>query len=401
MILRILALTCTCVLATACGSSGATVVGSGQGASNDPNAVAVISTSSGGGSASAPVTGHTPATMPVEVWMAHRGKLWPVERSVKFTPALIGAAVHGLLSGPSASDGRSGVQSAVPAGTQLLGISLHGGVATVDLTSDFQGPDVASQRLALAQLVYTVTGNPNVHGVTLHLDGAPVAAFADGLVLPDPIRRTSMGFAKLVSPITVVRPRPGATVRAPFTVSGVADVFEAGLTYKLLDASGHELGSGSSSASCGTGCPGTFSFQIPELGVSTIQRGTLVISSANASGKPGGGQTMRLPLVLMPPYDVTSPKPGATITSPVVVAIRYPSTSQVLLRIFDAKFHLIGRRVISADCIGPCPADTEYSNHVHFSVAGLQQGYVVVSPLHADPNASGQVIEIPVTLNGG
>jgi hypothetical protein len=401
MILRVLALFSTCVLATACGSSGATVVSSGQGASNDPNAVAVISTSSGGGSASAPVTGHTPATMPAEVWMVRRGKLWPVERSVTFTPAVIGAAVHSLLAGPSGSERRSGVGSAVPAGTQLLGVSLHRGVATVDVTSDFQGQDVASQRLALAQLVYTVTGNPNVHGVTLHLDGAAVTAFADGLVLPATITRTSMGFGRLVSPITVVTPRPGASVRAPFTVSGVADVFEAGLTYKLLDAGGHELGSGSSSASCGTGCPGTFSFQIAEVGVSYPQSGTLVISSANASGLPGGGQTVRLPLRLMPPYDVTSPKPGATLTSPAVIAFRYASTTRVLLRIYDAHLPLLGRRVVSADCVGRCPADVEYSNHVHFSVAGLQPGLVVVSPLHVNPDVGGQVVEIPVTLNGG
>lgn len=392
-----IAIVCLGALAAAWGGTGAVVVGSGG--SSGPPGIASIASSSG--SAPAPVTGHTPATMPVEVWMARRGKLWPVERSVAFTPAVIGAAVHGLLSGPSASEGRSGVGSAIPAGTQLLGISLHRGVATVDLTSDFQGPDVASQRLALAQLVYTVTGNPNVHGVTLRLDGAPVAAFADGLVLPDPIRRTSIGFAKVVPPITVVTPRPGASVRAPFTVSGVADVFEAGLTYRLLDASGHELGSGASSASCGTGCPGTFSFQIAELGVSATQRGTLVISSANASGRPGGGQTVRLPLVLMPPYDVINPAPGSTLTSPVAVAIRDPSTTRVLLRIFDAKLHLLARRVVSTDCGANCSPGFTFTNHLHFSVAGLQQGYVVVSPLHVNPNDSGRVVEIPVTLNGG
>ena len=190
-------------------------------------------------------------------------------------------------------------------------------------------------------------------------------------------------------------------MQAPFTVRGVADVFEAGLTFKLLDASGHELGSGATSASCGTGCPGTFSFQIDELGVSSAQNGTLVISSANASGKPGGGQSVRLPLRLLPPYDVTSPKPGATLTSPAVIAFRYPSTPRVLLRIYDAQLHLLGRRVVSADCIGRCPAGVEYSNHVHFSVAGLQQGYVIVSPVHVNPATGGQVVEIPVTLNGG
>jgi hypothetical protein len=292
------------------------------------------------------------------------------------------------------------VRSAVPAGTQLLGISLHGGVATVDLTSDFQGQDVASQRLALAQLVYTVTGNPNVHGVTLHLDGAPVTAFADGLVVPDPIGRTSMDFATLVSPITVVSPQPGTSVQAPFTVRGIADVFEAGLTYRLLDASGHELSSGASSASCGTGCPGTFSFQVPELGISHTQMGTLVISAANASGLPSGGQSVRLPLRLVPPFDVTSPLPGSTLTSPAVVAFRQPVTSRVLVRVYDSKFHALGSRVVHASCFGRC-GSVLYTAHIPFAAAGLQTGYIVLSPLPKRGDDSSEVVEIPVTLNGG
>jgi len=398
---RTIAVICTCLLAAGCGGSGAVIVGSGE--KPQPPAIDSVATvSSGGGSAPAPVTGHTPAKMGVAVWLVHDGRLWPVTRGVKATQAVAGAAVRSLLTGPARADSRLGVGSAVPAGTQLLGISLHGGVATVDLTSDFTaGGSAASQRLRLAQLVYTVTQFPGVHGVSLHLDGAPVSALSDGLVLASPMTRRSMGFAGLAPAITITSPRPGAHVQAPFTVRGVADVFEAGLTYQLLDASGHELGSGASSASCGTGCPGTFSFTIDELGVSHIQHGTLVISSGNASGLPGGGQQVRLPLVLVPPFDVINPLPGAALTSPAVIAFRYPIATRVLIRITDAKLHVLGRRVVTADCIGPCPKDVSYSNHVHFSVAGLQNGYVVVSPLHMNPDRGGQVVEIPVTLNGG
>ena len=90
-----------------------------------------------------------------------------------------------------------------------------------------------------------------------------------------------------------------------------------------------------------------------------------------------------------------------TLTSPAVIAFRYPSTPRVLLRIVDAHLHVLARRVVSADCIGACPAGVEFSNHVHFSVAGLQPGYVVISPVHVNPATGGQVVEIPVTLNGG
>jgi hypothetical protein len=401
---RIAALVCTCLLAAGCGGSGAVVVGSGQ-KPQVPPIDSVVTVSSGGGSAPAPVTTHTPARMGVEVWLVRGAKLWPVRRGVAASKAVIGSAVRSLLTTPTRAETRSGAGTAVPAGTQLLGISLHGGVATVDLTSDFTAAGGAtSERLRLAQLTYTVTQFPGVRGVTLHLDGAPVTALADGLVVPDPIRRTSMGFAQLVPPITVTSPRPGARVHAPFTVRGVADVFEAGLTFKLLDASGRELGSGASSASCGTGCPGTFSFQIAETGVSSDQPATLVISSANASGKPGGGRSVRLPLTLLPPFDVTSPTPGATLTSPATIAVAGGGVSDhVLIRIIDARLHVLARKVVvdvCKACVGvevPAP----FRVRLPFSVAGLQQGYVVISPLHLNQDRGGQVVEIPITLNGG
>lgn len=402
MSIRIAAVVCTCLLAAGCGGSGAVVVGSGQ-KPQVPPIDSVVTVSSGGGSAPAPVTSHTPARMGVEVWLVRDAKLWPVTRGVAATEAVIGAAVRSLLAGPTHAGVRSGAQTAVPSGTQLLGISLHGGVATVDVTSDFTaGGSAASERLRLAQLVYTVTQFPGVRGVLLHLDGAPVTALSDGLVLASPMTRRSMGFPDLAPAISVTSPKPGSTVQAPFTVRGVADVFEAGLTYKLLDAAGHELGSGTSSASCRTGCPGTFSFTIDELGVSHKQRGTLVISSANASGLPGGGEHVRLPLVLEPPFDVTSPLPGATLTSPATIVVREAISDRMLVRIADAHLHILARKVVQTGCVG-CFGAAPGPFHVRlpFSVAGLQPGYVVVSPLHLNPNRGGQVVEIPVTLNGG
>ena len=389
MNLRILVLAGACIIAAGCGGSGAVDVGPGIGAGRRDGPGDVLRVRFH--------LGHRPGHRPLAD--AARGVARALGQALAGGAVGTGHARHRrggrVRAARGTNRGRSGRRrgSAVPAGTQLLGISLHGGVATVDLTSEFEGDGAARQRLGLAQLVYGVTQFPTVHALRLHLDGQPVTAFADGLVLPDPITRTSMGFPRLVPAITVASPRPGASVRAPFTVSGIADVFEAGLTYRLLDASGHELSGGAAAASCGTGCAGTFSFTIPGLGVSSDQPGTLVIT--------GGGHVVRLPLHLVPPFDVTLPRPGATLTSPTVIAFRYPSAGQVVLRIFDAHFHLLGRRVVSAICIGPCPRDVEYRNHVHFSVAGLQRGYVEISPLHPKPHASGQVVEIPVALNGG
>ncbi len=400
MTARTIATASICLLAAACGGTGAVVVGpGGNDVSSGPNGIASIASSSG--TAPAPVTSHTPAKMGVEVWLTRAGKLFPITRGVTATKAVIGAAVQALLSGPTRGDG---ARSAVPAATQLLGISLHGGVATVDLTSDFTaGGSAGSERLRLAQIVYTVTQFHGVRGVLLHLDGAPVTALSDGLVLANPMTRRSMGFANLAPAISVTSPKPGTRVQAPFTVRGVADVFEAGLTFKLLDSAGRELSSGASGASCGTGCPGTFSFTIDELGVSHIQDGTLVISSANASGLPGGGEHLRLPLVLLPPFNVTSPQPGATLTSPATIAVNSASVDHVLIRVVDAQLHVLARKVVVDSCQACFGSELPPPFHVHltFSVAGLQQGYVIVSPVHVNPSRGGQVVEIPVTLNGG
>jgi hypothetical protein len=389
MNVRILALAGACIIAAGCGGSGAVDVGPASGQGGETGPVTFSSSSS----TSVTVPGTVPSRMRLEVWLERSGKLWPVVRSVRLTPAVVGAAVSGLLAGPTRTDAADGVRSAVPTGTQLLGISLHGGVATVDLTSEFDAGNAARERLSLAQLVYSVTQFPTVHALRLHLNGQPVTAFADGLVLPDPIDRTSMGFAGLVSPITVTNLRPGAAVRAPFTVSGIADVFEAALSYRLLDAAGHELSAGASAASCGTGCAGTFAFTIDELGVSSAQMGTLVIT--------GGGQVLRLPLRLVPPFDVTRPVAGAPLNSPAVISFRQPTASRVLVRVFASPHKLLGRRVVVvAPCFGRCER-VPYTARIPFSVAGLQQGYVVISPLHPIPNATGQVVEIPVALNGG
>jgi hypothetical protein len=84
-----------------------------------------------------------------------------------------------------------------------------------------------------------------------------------------------------------------------------------------------------------------------------------------------------------------------------VISFRQPTASRVLVRVFASPHKLLGRRVVVvAPCFGRCER-VPYTARIPFSVAGLQQGYVVISPLHPIPNATGQVVEIPVALNGG
>ena len=382
------------LLATACGSSGAVDLGpASDPAGNISSGTGTGSSSSGTVSAPPATSAPAPAGVPLEVWFERDGKLWPAQRRAS-GKAVIHDAVTALLAGPTAAEAGQGITSEVPAGTQLLGISMRERIVTVDLTSEFvTGGDAASERARLAQLVYTVTQFAGIGGMRLRVNGVQQAVFpGDGLVIPPFLTPQSMDFTSLVPPIIVTSPLPGQTVSPPFTIRGVADVFEAALNYRILDAAGREIGSGSSSASCGTGCVGGFSFEVPDLAVAQAQAGTLVVFDSDPSGIPSKTVSVRVPIRLSPLFDVTAPLPRAAVTSPVTVRFATAYTAQILVRVMDARFHELGRRIVQPPISGSC-----CTTRIAFSATGATQGYIVVSPL----GAPGSAEEIPVTLNGG
>jgi hypothetical protein len=133
-----------------------------------------------------------PSQPSFEVWFAKGEHLVPVVRAHRPTRGVATAAVRGLLGGPSRAERRSGMSTAVPVGTRLLGISIAKGVATVDLTSEFQsGGGALSMQMRLAQVVYTLTQFPTVGTVRFQLDGAAVNVFSgEGIVLDHPVGRS-------------------------------------------------------------------------------------------------------------------------------------------------------------------------------------------------------------------
>ena len=67
------------------------------------------------------------------------------------------------------------MSSAIPAGTRLLGLTIKDGVATVDLSSEFEsGGGSASATIRLGQVVYTLTQFPTVKSVVFQIDGRTV-----------------------------------------------------------------------------------------------------------------------------------------------------------------------------------------------------------------------------------
>lgn len=211
--------------------------------------------------------------------------LVPVLREIPKTTAVASAAMNALLAGPtSAESGDRTIRSAIPAGTRLLGVTINGSVATVDLSTEFDsGGGTASMQYRLGQVVYTLTQFTTVKSVAFQIEGQTVTVFgSEGIVLDGPVGRADY-FDQLPS-IFVDRPAYGAALGNPGRVSGNANVFEATFRIAILDGDGKTLVDQQVMATCGTGCRGTFDATM-RYTVGKAQWGTL--RAYNLSAKDG------------------------------------------------------------------------------------------------------------------
>jgi germination protein M len=216
----------------------------------------------------------------------------PVLREIPATTGVAKAAMTALLAGPNAKEGAATpkISTTIPAGTQLLGLSINNGVATVDLSREFEsGGGSASVLGRLGQVVYTLTQFPSVKSVLFEVEGREVHAFGgEGAVLDGPVGRSD--YDSVLPNIFVDRPAWGAALGNPGRVSGNANVFEATFRITLLDGSGRQLVDQQAMATCGTGCRGTFGVTI-RYDVPKAQWGTLRVWDGSA--KDGSPQDVR------------------------------------------------------------------------------------------------------------
>ena len=190
----------------------------------------------------------------------HPAGLAPVLRVIPKTQAVATAAMNALIAGMNDREmaARPAMYTTVPDGTRLLGLSIVNGVATVDLSKEFEaGGGSASVLGRIAQVVFTLTQFPTVKSVSFQIDGQPVTTFSgEGIVLDHPVGRAD--YTGQIPAIWVDRPAWGAALGNPARVTGMANVFEATFRIMVLDAAGATLADSQAMASCGTGCWGTF-----------------------------------------------------------------------------------------------------------------------------------------------
>jgi hypothetical protein len=286
-------------LASACGSNHAASLGpapagaSGGGVS--PTGVA--SPAAGPKNSPTPQVSPSPTRFTYQTWFALNGRLFESHRTEAFNQGVGRLALNGLLRGPSTSEAQAGLASAVPARTRLLGLTISNTVATVDLSGEFQADGGSHQAVVMriAQVVYTLTQFRTVSGVRFAIDGQTVTTLA-GVPVQDP--QTRRIYEGSLPAILVERPSIGQRVSSPITVSGTADVFEATVSIVILDSAGRQIARLFTTATCGTGCRGDYSAEVP-YSVRAEQPGTVMVFESSAKdGSPVN--VVDIPVILTP-----------------------------------------------------------------------------------------------------
>ncbi|MDO9556708.1 MAG: GerMN domain-containing protein [Coriobacteriia bacterium] len=137
------------------------------------------------------VPGNEPAEMVVRLYWVEAGEnSLGIERTLPYTQAIATATMKALLDGPTAAEKTTwpAISSAIPAGTELLGLTISNGIAKVDLSDTFDdGGGTFSVTARIAQVVYTLTQFPTVDSAEFYMEGVKVKMFSgEGLILDGP-----------------------------------------------------------------------------------------------------------------------------------------------------------------------------------------------------------------------
>ncbi len=258
-------------------------------------------------SAAAPTRAPAPSPAPtpagptvVRIYLFGDERLVAVQREIPYTPEVGRAAIEQTIIGPSEAETSASPRlvTSIPDGTALLGLEIKDGLATVNLSREFEsGGGSMSMFTRLAQVVYAITQFPTVDRVALELDGVPVTVFSgEGIGIDKPLTRAD--YESFLPAIFIDGPGYGATLENPARIAGIANVFEATFQVEIHDATGKALAKRQVMASCGTGCWGTFDVAIP-YSVGSPQPGSVVVY--DLSPRDGTPENVnRYPVLLVP-----------------------------------------------------------------------------------------------------
>lgn len=236
------------------------------------------------GSATGTTVPGTPIS--VRVYLTRGEKIGVATRQIPATKAVASAAIKELLAGPTAEETAYGLSTIIPENTELRGVTVKAGTATVDLSGEFDsGGGTLSMTMRLAQVVYTLTQFPTIDRVLFRIEGVPVTTFGgEGIMIGTP--QTRGDYEDVTPAILVETPTPGQTIAGTVRLTGTSNVFEAVFLAEIRDANGTTIAKKVVKSTSGTGTRGTYDVTIP-FSVSKTQMGSLVVYEASAKdGSP-------------------------------------------------------------------------------------------------------------------
>jgi spore germination protein GerM len=167
----------------------------------------------------------------------------------------------------------SGFTTVIPAEVEVIGARVTEHLITVDMNQAFvEGAGgLLADFTMLNQLIYTAAQFGEIESVQFTVGGEPVTAFgSEGLDLSQPVGPDA--FLDQMNSILVTSPVNGEGNGA-LTVMGIANVFEATVSLELVAADGNVVNEQFTTATCGTGCWGTYIFEVdyPFTGEETVR----------------------------------------------------------------------------------------------------------------------------------
>ena len=140
------------------------------------------------------------------------------------------------------------------ASTDVESAEVDDGIIEINLTgsTDYTGAGDDEARLAIQELVYTVTaafasiGETGGLPVQLLVDGEPVDKVWGNVDVSEPVERAPQVEVRQL--VQINNPGEGALVGGTVTVDGEAAVYEANVLWQILDDAGNEVQGGSTTA---------------------------------------------------------------------------------------------------------------------------------------------------------
>ena len=235
----------------------------------------------------APTTGPPPAGQTVDVFLfreqGNGDGFWVEPQSVQLPAGTVGVARAALEALIATRRFEPGLDNLLPPETEVLGVDIDGTTLVVDL--DFPDDELPLgaqyEASAFAQIAHTGSQFPTVRRVQVLEEGrTPPSGHSDW---SKPLRADPF---ELV-PVDIESPAYGATVPAgDVTVTGTANTFEATVQLRLRNPAGDVVENTFTTATCGSGCRGTWTHTFAGLD----EPGTWTVAAAESDPSDGEGR---------------------------------------------------------------------------------------------------------------